>query len=173
MHRHGGLQTPVNDGIPGQEILPGRSRTNHYPNNQAASLLWYHDHADSVTSYRVYEGLAGFMPMTDNIEPLLNLPSGDFAKAFVLQDKTFNADGSLCYTHADPEFFGDLPVINGTVAPYQQVAPRRYSFTFINGSDSRFFHLSLKQVAGVAAAAPRMTVVEGDSGYLFQTARSE
>ena len=171
MHRHGGLQTPVNDGIPGQEILPGGSRTNHYPNNQAASLLWYHDHADSVTSYRVYEGLAGFMPMTDNIEPLLNLPSGDFAKAFVLQDKTFNEDGTLCYTHADPEFFGDLPVINGTVAPYQQVAPRRYSFTFINGSDSRFFHLSLKQVFGAASAAPRMTVVEGDSGYVLQPAR--
>ena len=170
MHRHGGLQTPANDGIPGQEILPGQSRTNHYPNNQAASLLWYHDHADSVTSYRVYEGLAGFMPMTDNIEPLLNLPSGTFAKAFVLQDKTFNADGSMCYTHADPEFFGDLPVINGTVAPYQQVAPRRYSFTFINGSDSRFFHLSLTQVSGATAPAPKMTVVEGDSGYLLQPA---
>jgi spore coat protein A len=171
MHRHGGLQAAADDGIPGQEILPGQSRTNHYPNDQAAALLWYHDHADTVTSYRVYEGLAGFMPMTDSIEPLLNLPSGDFAKAFVLQDKTFNADFSMCYSHANPEFFGDLPVVNGTIAPYQQVAPRRYSFTFINGSDSRFYHLSLKQVSGAVAAAPRMTVVEGDSGYLLQPAR--
>lgn len=54
MHRHGGLQPAASDGIPGQEIAPGSSRTNHYPNDQAAGLLWYHDHADHVTSYRVY-----------------------------------------------------------------------------------------------------------------------
>ncbi len=170
MHRHGGLQAATSDGTPGQEIVPGQSRTNHYPNSQAAGLLWYHDHADAVTSYRVYEGLAGFMPNTDNIEPLLNLPAGNFAKAFVLQDKSFNADYSMCYTHIKPEFFGDLPVVNGTIAPYQQVAPRRYAFTFINGSDSRFYNLRLQQTSGVAATPPRMTVVENDSGYVLHPA---
>jgi spore coat protein A len=170
MHRHGGLQQAESDGVPGQEVPPGASRTNHYPNSQAAAPLWYHDHADHVTSYRVYEGLAGFMPNTDNIEPLLNLPTGDFAKAFVLQDKSFNADYSLCYTHADPEFFGDLPVVNGTVAPYQSVEPRRYTFTFINGSDSRFYHLTLRQTLGSPASAPKMTVVGSDSGYLLRPA---
>ena len=171
MHRHGGLQKAIDDGVPGQEIGPGGSRTNHYPNNQAAAPLWYHDHADQVTSYRVYEGLAGFMPNTDSLEPLINLPTGNFAKAYVLQDKSFNPDHTLCYTHANPEFFGDLPVVNGTIAPYQHVEPRRYTFTFANGSDSRFYHLTLQQTAGATATPPQMTVVASDSGYLLRPAR--
>ena len=40
------------------------------------------------------------MPNTDNLEPLFNLPAGNFAKAYVLQDKSFNVDDTLCYTHA-------------------------------------------------------------------------
>lgn len=171
MHRHGGLQQAVDDGVPGQEIVSGGSRTNHYPNDQAAAPLWYHDHADPGTSYRVYEGLAGFMPNTDSLEPLFKLPTGNFAKAYVLQDKSFNADYTLCYTHVNPEFFGDLPVINGTIAPYQQVEPRRYTFTFVNGSDSRFYRLSLQQTAGATGSAPQMTVVGNDSGYLLHPAK--
>ena len=102
MHRHGGLQKVESDGTPSQFVAPGTSRTNHYPNNQAAAPLWYHDHADMTTSYSVYEGLAGFMPNTDSIEPKFNLPAGDFSRAYVLQDKSFNSDYSLCYTHASP-----------------------------------------------------------------------
>ena len=87
------------------------------------------------------------MPNTDNIAPLFNLPSGNFSRAYVLQDKSFYpADSAtpwaLCYTHESPEFFGDTPVVNGIIAPKQTVEPRRYAFTFINGSDSRFYHLT-------------------------------
>ncbi len=140
----------ASDGTPEQGISPGATRTNHYPNDQAAAPLWYHDHQDSATSYNVYEGLAGFMPNTDNIAPLFNLPSGNFSKAYVLQDKSFYPANSatpwaLCYTHASPEFFGDTPVVNGIIAPKQTVEPRRYAFTFINGSDSRFYDLRLKR----------------------------
>lgn len=171
LHRHGGLQPAISDGAPDQAVAPGQSRTNHYPNDQAAAPLWYHDHADKVTSFNVYAGLAGFMPNTDRLEPLFNLPAGDFAKAYVLQDKSFNADHTLCYTHDSPEFFGDLPVVNGTIAPKQMVQPRRYTFTFINGSDSRFYHLTLTPATGTAGAAPQMTVVGSDSGYLLKTAK--
>lgn len=172
-HRHGGLQAVESDGVPapnGVEVPPGGSQTNHYPNDQAAAPLWYHDHADAQDSYHVYEGLAGLAPNTDKREPSFGLPRGDFAKSYVLQDKSFNADYSLCYTHADPEFFGDLPVINGTIAPKQDVEPRRYTFTLVNGSDSRFYHLSLQQVAGTPSTAPAMTVVGNDEGYLLHPA---
>jgi len=171
LHRHGGLQPALSDGAPDQAVPPGGSGTNHYPNDQAAAPLWYHDHADKVTSFNVYAGLAGFMPNTDRLEPLFNLPAGDFAKAYVLQDKSFNADHTLCYTHLSPEFFGDLPVVNGTIAPKQTVQPRRYTFTFINGSDSRFYHLTLKPADGTTGTAPQMTVVGSDSGYLLNTAK--
>lgn len=171
LHRHGGIQTVANDGTPSQTVPPGGSRTNHYPNNQAAAPIWYHDHTDMATSYNVYEGLAGFMPNTDNIEPGFNLPSGNFSRAYVLQDKSFNADYSLCYSHASPEFFGDTAVVNGTVAPKQTVEPRRYMFTFINGSDSRFFHLTLQPGPGTTGARPQMTVVGSDSGYVLKPAK--
>lgn len=172
-HRHGGLQSVASDGVPtpiGVEVPPGGSQTQHYPNTQAAAPLWYHDHADAADSYHVYEGLAGLAPNTDKLEPRFGLPQGEFAKSYVLQDKSFNADYSLCYTHSDPEFFGDLPVINGTIAPKQDVEPRRYTFTLVNGSDSRFYHLSLQQVAGAPSAAPAMTVVGNDEGYLLHPA---
>ncbi|MFC3573381.1 multicopper oxidase family protein [Streptomyces yaanensis] len=172
-HRHGGLQPVKSDGVPapnGVEVPPGGSQTNHYPNDQAAAPLWYHDHADAMDSYHVYEGLAGLAPNTDKRERSFGLPRGDFAKSYVLQDKSFNADYSLCYTHADPEFFGDLPVINGTIAPKQNVEPRRYTFTLVNGSDSRFYHLSLQQVGGAPSGPPAMTVVGNDEGYLLHPA---
>ncbi|WP_127361152.1 multicopper oxidase family protein [Actinacidiphila soli] len=172
-HRHGGLQSAASDGVPapnGVEVPPLGSQTQHYPNNQAAAPLWYHDHADAADSYHVYEGLAGLAPNTDKLEPSFGLPRGKFAKSYVLQDKSFNADYSLCYTHADPEFFGDRPVINGTIAPKQNVEPRRYTFTLVNGSDSRFYHLSLQQVTGSPSAAPAMTVVGNDDGYLLHPA---
>jgi spore coat protein A len=172
LHRHGGLQPALSDGTPDQMVAPGGSRTNHYPNNQAAASLWYHDHAGLTTSFNVYAGLAGFMPNTDFLEPLYNLPTGNFAKAYVLQDKSFNADMTLCYTHLSPEFFGDLPVINGTIAPKQTVQPRRYTFTFINGSDSRFYHMTLAPAdAATSGAAPQMTVVGSDSGYVLKPAK--
>jgi spore coat protein A len=171
LHRHGGMQPAASDGSPGQLIAPGGSRTNHYPNDQAAAPLWYHDHADAVTSFNVYAGLAGFMPNTDRLEPLFNLPAGSFAKAYVLQDKSFNTDNTLCYNHDSAEFFGDLPVVNGTIAPKQTLQPRRYTFTFINGSDSRFYHLALSPGAGATGTAPAMTVVGSDSGYLLKPAK--
>src|SRR5450631_1001464 len=171
LHRHGGLQPALSDGAPDQAVAPGLSRTNHYPNNQAAAPLWYHDHADAVTSFNVYAGLAGFMPNTDRLEPLFNLPTGDFSKAYVLQDKSFNPDHSLCYSHGSPEFFGDTPVINGTISPKQAVQARRYTFTFLNGSDSRFYNLSMKAAAGnLSTVAPKLTVVGRDNGYVLKSA---
>lgn len=173
LHRHGGLQTAENDGPPAPiqpEIRPGGARTNYYPNVQAAAPLWYHDHADMLTSYHVYEGLAGYMPNTDDLEPDFGLPTGRFAKTYILQDKSFNRDHTLCFNHSRPQFFGDLPVVNGTIAPKQRVEPRRYAFTFINGSDSRFFRLGLHRISGRSTSTPEMTVVAGDTGYLYQPA---
>jgi len=42
-----------------------------------------------------------------------------------------------------PEFFGDTIVVNGKVWPYLNVEPRRYRFRFLNGSNARFYNLSL------------------------------
>ena len=42
-----------------------------------------------------------------------------------------------------PEFFGDLPVVNGAIYPYLNVEPRRYRLRVLNGANSRFFNLFL------------------------------
>ena len=172
LHRHGGLQADSSDGTPDQMVAPGGgTRTNTYPNNQAAAPIWYHDHADGTTSFNVYAGLAGYMPNTDRLEPLYNLPSGAFSKAYVLQDKSFNPDHSLCYNHQSAEFFGDTPVINGTISPKQAVQAQRYRFMFLNGSGSRFYNLSMKAAAGnLSTVAPKLTVVGSDSGYVLKPA---
>ncbi len=172
LHRHGGLQPALSDGAPDQMVAPGgATRTNDYPNNQAAAPIWYHDHADETTSFNVYAGLAGYMPNTDRLEPLFRLPTGAFAKAYVLQDKSFNPDHTLCYNHQSAEFFGDTPVVNGTISPKQAVQARKYSFMFLNGSGSRFYHLSMKAAAGNrSTVVPKLTVVGSDGGYLLDPA---
>lgn len=66
-------------------------------NDQPASTLWYHDHSLGVTRLNVYAGLAGFYLLRDESEPELDLPGGEYEIPLVLQDRTFNDDGSLFY----------------------------------------------------------------------------
>jgi spore coat protein A len=42
-----------------------------------------------------------------------------------------------------PEFFGELPVVNGAIFPYLEVEPRPYRIRLLNGSNSRFLVLYL------------------------------
>jgi FtsP/CotA-like multicopper oxidase with cupredoxin domain len=86
-----------------------------------------------------------------------------------IQDRSFNADGSLFYPdsraffegvpksglHIDfipqsdispfwnPEFFGNMIVVNGTTWPQQEVAQAEYRFRLLNGCNSRFLNLSM------------------------------
>ncbi|MEU6967476.1 multicopper oxidase domain-containing protein [Kitasatospora aureofaciens] len=166
LHHHGGLQSAQSDGVPaplGQEVPPGHTATYHYPNDQPAAPLFYHDHDDMNTGPHIYPGLLGYSPQTDSRERGIGLPDGDFAKTYLLLSASFDADKQLCYSK-----WGDLPVVNGTIAPKQQVQPRRYLFTFLNESPARFYHLSLQQVPGTGtpSSAPTMTVVTSDQGHL-------
>ena len=43
----------------------------HYPNDQRATTLWYHDHALGITRLNVYAGLAGFYLIRDDEEDAL------------------------------------------------------------------------------------------------------
>ena len=80
----------------------------------------------------------------------LGLPAGPYEIPLVLQDKTFNADGSMFYPtqgvtayHPQwvPEFFGDVAVVNAKIWPFVDVEPRRYRLRIVNGSQSRFYNL--------------------------------
>src|SRR3954466_3205208 len=92
-----------------------------------------------------------------------------------MQDRSFDNDGSLFYPASrllsdgftgpyiptpgsdispiwNPEFFGNVMVVNGKTWPKLNVEPRKYRFRFLNGSDSRwllvqFANTSLKKVS--------------------------
>jgi spore coat protein A, manganese oxidase len=166
VHLHGAKVLPDSDGYPEAWFTRGFEqtgpffgpRTYHYPNDQPATGLWYHDHALGTTRLNVYAGLAGFYFIRDAFEDDLALPRGPYEIPLLIQDRSFDADGSLAYpvqTPGDPdptvppvwvpEFFGDTVLVNGAVWPYLEVEPRRYRLRLLNGSNARFYHLTLNE----------------------------
>ena len=89
-----------------------------------------------------------------------------------IQDRSFNLDGSLFYPDTreffdgivhpyipngefspiwNPEFFGNMIMVNGSTWPFLEVEQRRYRFRFLNGCQSRFLILEFNGIAGVEA----------------------
>lgn len=160
-----------------------------YPNDQTAGTLWYHDHTLGITRLNVYSGLSGFYLVRDEFDTgkstnTLNLPSGDYEKAYSIQDKMFKTNGEMFYAshkgeprYADwitqetdwdsdvdgasilGEFFGDFMVVNGKIWPKQAVLPRGYRFRLLNGCDSRFLVLKFVAVEAGAKTAFNGTIV--------------
>jgi FtsP/CotA-like multicopper oxidase with cupredoxin domain len=165
-----------------------------YPNNQRESTLWYHDHALGMTRLNVYAGPAGFFLVRggpEGAKAVLDsrtgttavLPSpapneGDqfppnktyYEIPIAVQDRSFNADGSLFYPNTreffdgfpgpyipdsdvspiwNPEFFGNTIMVNGNTWPFQTVERRRYRLRFLNGCQSRFLILDFAEIPGV------------------------
>jgi FtsP/CotA-like multicopper oxidase with cupredoxin domain len=150
-----------------------------YPNRQAASTLWYHDHTLGMTRLNVYAGPAGFYLLRGGPEDAAGnrLPGpaparGDrpgtsyYEIPLAIQDRSFNADGSLFYPDSreffdgfagpyigeadsdispiwNPEVFGDAILVNGRTWPYLEVEQRRYRLRILNGCNSRFLILRL------------------------------
>jgi FtsP/CotA-like multicopper oxidase with cupredoxin domain len=87
-----------------------------------------------------------------------------------VQDRSFNTNGSLFYPNSreffdgyagpyipetdvspiwNPEFFGNMIMVNGNTWPFQQVEKRRYRLRFLNGCQSRFLILDFSKIQGV------------------------
>lgn len=86
----------------------------------------------------------------DDVEDSLNLPNGKQEIPLVIQDRLFKKNGQLFYPVSDiphapwvPEFFGNTILVNGKVWPYLDVEPRKYRFRIYNGSNARFYNLTL------------------------------
>ena len=168
-HLHGGFNLPQFDGTPFQWFKKS-GETGHqyvtntytYLNQQRAANLWYHDHAVGVTRLNPFCGLAGYYLLRDDTDTgaadnPLGLPAGPYEVPLVFQDRIFNPDGSLFYSAPNngvqainpayphpvwiPEYFGNIPVVNGKAYPFLNVQPRRYRFRIINGSNARFYNV--------------------------------
>ncbi|HET8547349.1 MAG TPA: multicopper oxidase domain-containing protein [Bryobacteraceae bacterium] len=160
VHLHGGRVLPESDGHPDAWFTPGfaqkgprfASEVFLYPNDQPATMLWYHDHTIGITRLNVFAGLAGLYIIRDPEEQSSGLPQDRFEIPLVIQDRHLNPDGSLGYPPFGlspqhpiwmPDFFGDLALVNGKVMPFLEVEPRAYRFRVLNGSNSRFLNLHL------------------------------
>jgi spore coat protein A len=148
-HLHGVHCEAASDGFPESTILPGEaSFAYRYPNTQLPATLWYHDHALGITRLNVHMGLAGFYIMRDAFENGLGLPSGAYEVPLIIQDRSFNPDGSLKYPGQwNEQFFGDFIVVNGKIWPFLNVNRGKYRFRVLNGSSSRTYRLALSNNA--------------------------
>ena len=127
-----------------------------------------------------------------------------------IQDRSFNNNGSLFYPDsraffgdvapngpitsfiptsdvspiANPEFFGNMIMVNGNTWPYLEVEQRRYRLRFLNGCDSRFLILDFANIPGVEvwmvgneggflAAPVNMTAVNGSRILMSPAERAD
>lgn len=178
--------------------------TFQYPNLDRASTNWYHDHTLGLTRLNVYAGPVGFYIIRGGPDDVV-LDSRNSSRAvlpgpapkendkfpsnktyreipIVIQDRSFNADGSLFYPNTrayfdeivgplipagefspiwNPEFFGNTLMVNGNTWPFQSVERRRYRFRFLNGCQSRFLILDFNKIPGVEVWA-----IGNEGGFL-------
>jgi FtsP/CotA-like multicopper oxidase with cupredoxin domain len=114
------------------------------------------------TGENIYRGLAGFYIIDDEEELALPLPRGAFDVPLLLQDRAFEADGSLHYdTGGHMGFEGDVMLVNGVPWPRMEVAKRKYRFRVLNGSNARLFDLAL-------SGGHPLTVIGTDGGLLAE-----
>jgi FtsP/CotA-like multicopper oxidase with cupredoxin domain len=99
-----------------------------------------------------------------------------------IQDRSFNVDGSLFYPNTreffdgitgpyipetdispiwNPEFFGNMIIVNGATWPYLPVEQRRYRFRVLNGCQSRFLILDFSKIPGV-----ELWAIGNEGGFL-------
>lgn len=158
-HLHGGIVEPQSDGhsqswftAQFQERGPTWSKkTYHYPNQQQPGNLYYHDHAMGLTRVNILAGLFGAYIIRDkHVEAPLGLPCGDeYDRPLVVFDHSFRLNGSIymnpvgnnpnIHPEWQPEYFGDVIVVNGKAWPYMNVCRRKYRFRIINASNARFY----------------------------------
>ncbi len=68
VHLHGGMTRADSDGWAENMAAPHQPSLDTYPNDQRATMLWYHDHVMGVTRFSVYAGLAGLWIVRDERE---------------------------------------------------------------------------------------------------------
>jgi len=177
----------------GVSWAPGSS-TYQYSNDQRATGLWFHDHTLGMTRVNVQAGLTGMYLLRGGAYdlPAGVLPSGDREIAMVIQDRSFNTDGSLFFPDSrgffgdvpvngpwipqtdvppywNPEYFANTIVVNGATWPVWHVQRARYRLRVLDACNART--LLLKVVANPLAARPASAAlpiwqIGADGGFL-------
>jgi bilirubin oxidase len=188
----------------GVNWAPGTA-TFQYTNDQRATGLWFHSHELGITRVNIYAGLSGMYLLRGGSSDLSpgTLPGpapkqGDasgtryYEIPLVIQDRSFNSDGSLFFPNSrdffgdatpggpfipstdlppiwNPEFFGNTIVVNGNTWPVLNVEPRRYRFRLLNACNTRALMLKIVTdplATRPASAALPIWIIGSDGGFL-------
>ncbi|WP_188190020.1 multicopper oxidase family protein [Nonomuraea sp. SYSU D8015] len=190
-HLHGGVNPPDSDGYPTDLVVPaaygsghqGHDRHRHaetrhhlvkdyhYPLDQPAAMLWYHDHRMDHTAPQVWRGLAGMALVRDAEEDALPLPRGERELPLMICDRSFDEDGSFRYPdlHAGGHFGsdymegveGEVILVNGAPWPVAEVTATRHRLRLLNASNARRYRLAL-------TPGGRFTQIGSDAGLLAE-----
>ncbi|HYN31706.1 MAG TPA: multicopper oxidase [Ilumatobacteraceae bacterium] len=137
---------------------------------------------------------AGVLPGPAPSETSSPFATDVFEIPIAVQDRAFNTDGSLFYPDTreffdgiagpyvpdsdvppiwNPEFFGNVMVVNGRAWPTLAVQARRYRFRLLNGCNSRFLILKITDTAPSASnpagpATPALPIwqIGAEQGFL-------
>jgi spore coat protein A len=167
VHLHGARVAPDSDGWTENAFLSRsiqkESQRSFYPPQPRSMMLWYHDHAYTITRLNVFSGLAGGWIVRDREEQLLKLPVDKFELPLIIQDRNFETDGKFLtgrllhkaetdstkfagpglYPSDTAEFFGPFTLVNGSLWPSVPVKPKPYRLRVLNGSNARTYQLFL------------------------------
>ncbi|MFD5559590.1 multicopper oxidase family protein [Kitasatospora griseola] len=199
VHLHGGRTPAESDGYPTDLVLPaswsehGGGHRGHggggmadpravqsrvvreytFPNEQRATMLWYHDHRMDYTAPAIWRGLAGLHIIRDDSEQALELPDGDRELPLVITDRAFASDGSLTYPSLPDRpgvqepytagVLGDVILVNGAPWPVHEVAAVRHRLRVLNGSNARHYELEAVDQDGRAL---ELVQIGADQGLL-------
>ncbi|QCO98450.1 multicopper oxidase family protein [Arthrobacter sp. 24S4-2] len=208
VHLHGGRTPHDSDGYPTDFIYPGDmsymnqhmdmhgqgmgpsmagdttvgQRSYHYPLDQRAAMLWYHDHRMDFTGPSVWRGLAGFHLVRDDEEDALGLPAGARELPVMITDRSFGATGDFLYPSIDPTLMttpgvtgsfvagvlGDVMLVNGTPWPVAKVDGAKYRLRILNACNARRLNLRIDPQPDGG-----MTQIGTDGGLLAAPIRHE
>jgi FtsP/CotA-like multicopper oxidase with cupredoxin domain len=163
-HWHGLLVDYPNDGNPRYAVAPGGSYTYQLTVNQRASLNFYHPHPHMMTGEQVYRGLAGAFIVRDAVDTglagnALGLPSGAYEVPLIIRDVSLDSSGNFQFSNKSSGFWGNMPLVNGTYAPYLAVNRGVYRFRLLNGCNARVLRLALSN-------GMPFTLIGNDGGLL-------
>ncbi|KAH7293728.1 hypothetical protein KP509_28G039300 [Ceratopteris richardii] len=162
VHLHGSVSEPSSDGnarswfTRGFHVRGEKWMREHYVyhNSRTTSNMWYHDHALGYTRINILAGLFGaYKVINPELERSLGLPEKRFDIQLVVMDRSFTRTGQIfinstgnnpkLHPEWQPEYFGNVIIVNGKAWPYMNVQKRKYRFRIINASNARFFRFAL------------------------------
>lgn len=147
VHWHG-LRVPGHiDGGPHQVIKPRGTWRPRLKIEQPAATAWFHPHLHHDTARQVYMGLTGLIIVDDGSDARLGLPHTYGVDDFpiILQDRSFDSDGSLLYDldglTVQYGSRGYTIMANGVVNPVAKVPSGLVRLRILNAANAQNYDL--------------------------------